>query len=184
MKILPQLQPLISAWAHDKGIMDAANPIGQMAKTMEEVGEAKEVPARVVDTNQTQSEQIYDESWNNYDLALELGDILVTIMIQSEMQGFMLSAIIPEDINRFDDNDQLREWSNIDYFVSELSVAVAAKSKLKIIGNLISVYACVQDAATRFLGMRAEQCLEMAYEKIKDRQEHLNEQGQFVKVES
>lgn len=179
---LAELQPLISQWAHIKGIMNAASPVGQMQKTTEKVGEAQEVFQLLLDCREVSFD--YNPEIFEKGLALELGDILVTICIQAEMQGFRLSAIIPHDINKYDENDQIREWDNIDYFVSELSVAVAAKSKLRIIGNLLSVYVCVQDAATRFLGMSAEECLEMTYEKIKARQGHLNEQGQFVKVES
>lgn len=211
---LSQLEPLISQWAHDKGIMTAANPVGQMDKTAEEVGEARmfeaaiELVRRGIALNAS-TVGLWDLVENvlppkdckkvvdlipglmtadnlmealKHLLALELGDILVTLCIQAEMQGFTLSSILPYDINVYDENDNLREWDNVDYFVSELSAAVVGGSKLKIITGLISVYTCVRGIAQLGLEMTPEECIALAYEKIKGRSGYMNEAGQFVKV--
>lgn len=45
VQVLPSstLQKSVGKWAHQKGIMQAAEPVAQMGKTLEEIGEAKQV---------------------------------------------------------------------------------------------------------------------------------------------
>jgi NTP pyrophosphatase (non-canonical NTP hydrolase) len=74
MKNYNELQALVLAWAQQKGIFEKGTPIAQAGKTMEE---CTELMVAVAFDNK---EEIKDA----------LGDILVTIIIQAEMQGMSL----------------------------------------------------------------------------------------------
>lgn len=69
-----ELEALVIAWAEQKGIFEKGNPKAQCEKTFEEV---TELSAAIYENNK---EEIIDA----------LGDILVTIIIQAEMQGLSL----------------------------------------------------------------------------------------------
>lgn len=69
-----ELEALVIAWATQKHILENGTPIAQAGKTIEEVDEL--VQAIIKDDK----EEIVDA----------LGDILVTIIIQAEMQGLSL----------------------------------------------------------------------------------------------
>jgi len=94
-----ELEPLVIQWAKDKGILEKATPLAQAHKTFEEVQELLEAvdaqendyykftnsKGKVVNTN----EEILDA----------LGDILVTIIIQAEMQGLKLEDCLESAYN-------------------------------------------------------------------------------------
>ncbi len=69
-----ELEALVISWAEQKGIFKKGNPDAQCEKTFEEV---TELSAAIYENNK---EEIIDA----------LGDILVTIIIQAEMQGLKL----------------------------------------------------------------------------------------------
>ena len=69
-----ELEALVISWAEQKGIFEKGNPEAQCDKTFEEV---TELSAAIYENNK---EEIIDA----------LGDILVTIIIQAEMQGLKL----------------------------------------------------------------------------------------------
>lgn len=69
-----ELEALVISWAEQKGIFAKGNPEAQFDKTFEEV---IELSAAIYENNK---EEIIDA----------LGDILVTIIIQAEMQGLKL----------------------------------------------------------------------------------------------
>lgn len=73
-----ELEALVIAWAEQKGIFEKGNPEAQCEKTFEEV---TELSAAIYDNNK---EEIIDA----------LGDILVTIIIQAEMQGLSLEECL------------------------------------------------------------------------------------------
>jgi NTP pyrophosphatase (non-canonical NTP hydrolase) len=74
MRSYGELSALVIAWAAQKGILENATTMRQAEKTHEEV---LELMAAIDDDNK---EEIIDA----------LGDILVTIIIQAEMQGLKL----------------------------------------------------------------------------------------------
>jgi len=94
-----ELEPLVIQWAKDKGILEKATPLDQAKKTYEELHELIEalevqeddvsdyynVKGKLVNTN----EEILDA----------LGDILVTIIIQAEMQGLKLEDCLESAYN-------------------------------------------------------------------------------------
>jgi len=74
MKSYGELEALVIAWAAQKGILDNGTPRAQADKTMEEVQELIDA----IDTD------------NKIEIEDALGDILVTIIIQAEMQQMSL----------------------------------------------------------------------------------------------
>ena len=83
MKNYNELEALVIAWATQKGILEHGTPSAQCVKTFEEVAELSEA----LDT--TNREEIIDA----------LGDILVTIIIQAEMQGLSLVECLESAYN-------------------------------------------------------------------------------------
>jgi uncharacterized protein YabN with tetrapyrrole methylase and pyrophosphatase domain len=83
MKSYNELEALVLAWAEQKGILQNGTPIAQAGKTMEECTELMVAIA------------MGDE----YETVDALGDILVTIIIQAEMQGVSLTECLDSAYN-------------------------------------------------------------------------------------
>ena len=83
MKNYNELQALVIAWATQKGILDKGTPLAQCGKTFEEV---EELETAILDGDKA---EIIDA----------LGDILVTIIIQAEMQGLNLIECLESAYN-------------------------------------------------------------------------------------
>jgi len=83
MKSYNELEALVIAWASQKGIFEKGTPIAQAGKTMEECTEL------MVAIAMDDDEEIVDA----------LGDILVTIIIQAEMQGVSLTECLESAYN-------------------------------------------------------------------------------------
>ena len=83
MKSYNELEALVLAWAQQKGILQNGTTIAQAGKTMEECTELMVAIARHDDDG------IIDA----------LGDILVTIIIQAEMQGVSLTECLESAYN-------------------------------------------------------------------------------------
>jgi len=78
-----ELEALVISWAEQKGIFEKGNPGAQCDKTLEEVVELHEAIYK------NDREEIIDA----------LGDILVTIIIQAEMQGLSLEECLQSAYN-------------------------------------------------------------------------------------
>lgn len=83
MKSYNELEALVLAWADQKGILQNGTPNAQCDKTFEEVEELAE------GIENDDREEIIDA----------LGDILVTIIIQAEMQGLSLTECLESAYN-------------------------------------------------------------------------------------
>ena len=83
MRSYSELEALVIAWAAQKGILEKGTPIAQAGKTMEECTELMVAIA-------------YD---NKEEVVDALGDILVTIIIQAEMQGLKLTDCLESAYN-------------------------------------------------------------------------------------
>ena len=83
MRSYNELEALVITWAHQKGILDNGTPRAQAGKTVEEVQELIDA----IDTN------------NKAEIEDALGDILVTIIIQAEMQGVSLTECLESAYN-------------------------------------------------------------------------------------
>ena len=78
-----ELESLVIAWATQKGILEKGTPAAQCDKTLEEVYELHDA------IKNNDREEIIDA----------LGDILVTIIIQAEMQGLKLENCLQSAYN-------------------------------------------------------------------------------------
>jgi NTP pyrophosphatase (non-canonical NTP hydrolase) len=83
MKSYNELEALVIAWATQKGILENGTPIAQCYKTEEEV---RELSMAIIGNDK---DEIVDA----------LGDILVTIIIQAEMQGLSLTECLESAYN-------------------------------------------------------------------------------------
>tara|TARA_R110000782_G_scaffold30983_7_gene76830 strand:+ start:1780 stop:2136 length:357 start_codon:yes stop_codon:yes gene_type:complete len=90
MKNYQELEKLVIEWAHEKGIMEKATPVAQGLKTMEECEELLEaLNAQKLGLHNFINSK--GKMMNTHDeLKDALGDILVTIIIQSALQEFSL----------------------------------------------------------------------------------------------
>lgn len=87
MKNYRQLERNVLEWANDKGILENATPMTQAIKTLEEVGELIEA------TNNDAFYEVKDA----------LGDILVTIIIGSKLNGLDLLECLDSAYNEIKD---------------------------------------------------------------------------------
>ena len=83
MKRYKELEKLVIEWADDKGILEKGNTKAQSIKTLEEVNELIES----IENND--KDEIIDA----------LGDVLVTIIIQSKMQNLSLESCLESAYN-------------------------------------------------------------------------------------
>ena len=219
---LPELHAAVIEWAGiDRGngsILSRANPVGQAAKTLEEIGEASQVEAAWMRAQDTTGRYIPLELWEWIDdnlppkdakrltevamgedkqsdllvnaletmLATELGDVLVTLCIQAHMQGWTLASCIPPDPCSISTWDVPCSWENVKFLGSSFRATISAKmvgeaTSGDVVAAILDIYRCVTNAAVT-INRTPEQCLAAAYEKIKNRSGHINEQGQLVKA--
>ena len=85
-----ELEQKVIEWAKEKGILEKATPIAQCDKTFEEVeelAEALEAQRMNLFEFTNSKEKVVNTKFEIQDA---LGDILVTIIIQAEMQGLKL----------------------------------------------------------------------------------------------
>lgn len=80
-KSTDQLIAAIAQWAHGKGIIEQANPFSQMRKMQEEVGKLWEAVA--LDATGDDCDWVEQRT----SIAEDLGDVLVTAIVQAEMHG-------------------------------------------------------------------------------------------------
>ena len=98
MKI-EQLQPLVIEWAKDKGILEKATPLTQIAKTQEELNETIESlfwQSKDFDTYVNSKGAFCNTKEEIKD---GFGDILVTLIIGAEMQGLTLDECLESAYN-------------------------------------------------------------------------------------
>jgi len=76
------LELAVVEWAHDKGIFDNSNPIAQMSKMKEDVEEL--------------DEEILLNDKSLIRIEGELGDVLVTVIIQAHFHGLSLADCLQQ----------------------------------------------------------------------------------------
>lgn len=94
-----ELEPLVIQWARDKGILEKATPLAQAEKTLEEVDELLQA-VTAQSLGKEEFLNIKEKPVNTNEEILDaLGDILVTIIIQAEMQGLKLEDCLESAYN-------------------------------------------------------------------------------------
>jgi NTP pyrophosphatase (non-canonical NTP hydrolase) len=99
MKKYNKLEALVISWASEKGILTNGTPIAQLDKTFEEVEELEEaLQAQAMGLSEFTNAK--DKIVNTKEEIIDaLGDILVTIIIQAEMQGLKLTDCLETAYN-------------------------------------------------------------------------------------
>ena len=98
-KSYQELEALVISWASQKGILEHGYPIAQLEKTFEEceeLEEALEAQAMGLSKFTNSKDKIVNTKEETIDA---LGDILVTIIIQAEMQGLKLTECLESAYN-------------------------------------------------------------------------------------
>lgn len=172
------LIPAAIAWAaargllHPDGTANQATPAAQHRKTLEEIGEAKGALEVWQGTGNADA---------RHALALELGDVLVTLVLQSTLQGVAWDECMRSshrhgigwgvDWHRSRGiSDPPCTWQFAEYHASMLLVEIAmgtgSPDAVEYMGN---VARCVEDIARIELAMSGPECLALAMAKIEAR---------------
>ena len=204
------LGPRVIAWAAARELVNAdgsplrANPLSQHSKTVEEIGEAtlelrKLARTRALCDRLIGMGLVVDAAailnLRKRRLAMELGDILVTLTIQSAMHGKTLEQCKAEsgrlttgygsDWHLDKVGHPPKTWAYVGEWAALLGDALAnldSPHRFDIAGLIGAVAICVEDAARIDLAMLGPECLALALAKIEGRQgEMVN--GVFVKDE-
>ena len=89
-----EISELVIEWGESKGILDSSTPLRQLDKTQEELDETREALKKLNDFNYQRDlmEGLGMPTSNKEDILAEvkdgIGDMLVTIVLLSEMVGF------------------------------------------------------------------------------------------------
>ncbi|GGX91089.1 hypothetical protein GCM10007160_18210 [Litchfieldella qijiaojingensis] len=85
--MLESLEVAVVEWAKEKGIFEAADPLAQMKKTYEEVGELGMAVAL--------SDHIDGDDGDIDEMLIDgIGDVTVTLIIQAHMRGLTLGQCL------------------------------------------------------------------------------------------
>ncbi len=161
----------IRQWAYDRNLIEGSDPISQFLKTMSEFGELAD------GINKNRIEEIKDG----------IGDVKVTLVIIAAQLGYELER---GAASYFCDLDATAK-SN--YLAATQALGIVADSLLagdmdyeedeiycrKIIAGVLYVDAILNRIANSF-ELTAEQCIEHAWEEIKDRNGRMVD-GVFIK---
>lgn len=203
--------PGILQWAADRGLLHPdgtayrATPWGQHQKTLEEIGEASLELRKMAKTKALAErlfamgtpDLIYDAvdilARRKHRLALEFGDVLVTLTLQAAMQWATLEQCLFDsgrlgtgygsDWRLGKVSDPHCIWEYVDYHASLLGMAIDIGHGADAAAYLGAVARCVEDQARIELALTGPECLAMALAKIAGRDGEVVE-GQFVRVKA
>ncbi len=145
----------IRQWADDRGLIENSTPKAQMTKLWEEYDELQ-AAIRAMDL-----EEIKDA----------IGDCMVVLTIISAQIRFRPSGVTGN-------NFQLAREIEV------LAARILSNAAYGLICHSIEVVSGgLKKSAERF-GLTIEDCIDHAYDQIKDRKGHMNEAGVFVKEEA
>lgn len=168
MRTLTELNALILGWATERQILKNSTPFAQARKTAEEVMELIQADAKQ----------------NINEIKDAIGDIYVTLVVGLGCDGNAL----------FSDHTMWAignaEWKANDTTPLAYLVCDQLLRFYKSVGDEDNFY-FVKDIVTEIMGvlsclaksydMTLQECVEAAYEQIKDRKGYLREDGVFVK---
>jgi hypothetical protein len=183
------LEPKIRAWATHRRILLSPDgrPLlgttqGQYRKTLEEIGEAQLERRKLAKSKAlrlqlfplgliVEGEGVLDRRFAL--IALEFGDVLVTLTILAAMHGATLEACLRQP------NGTVQNWQFVDQHAAELGERLEENS-VKIPTAIGAVARCVEDEARILLELSGPKCLALALAKIEGRDGTMVD-GVFVK---
>jgi len=173
-------EPRARSWAvargllHPDGTPDKATPQGQMAKTMEEIGE---VVLEMIKLERTK-ELCEVLEWlpvlnarakvlrlRRHRLAMEYGDILVTLTLQAAMQG----ATLEECRRLAPGGGSPHTWQFVEKWARKVGMAIDLYPE-KVLSCLGALCLAVEDETRIQLSLTGPEVLAMALDKIEGRQ--------------
>ena len=171
MKTIQELVPLIHQWAKERGIFDKSTPFNQLLKTHEEVGELIKA--------------CYDDDRPAIQDAI--GDVMVTLINYCYFRKENFNTIFINSLslkhNTYEDcvslaltaNKLLIELLNSEYRMSKHNYTGNCYTQILYIVKYLNNIAELE-------GTTLEACLNLAYNKIKNRKEKIIN-GKFIKDE-
>jgi len=164
-KTFEQLEKDVIAWAESLGIFEKSDPVSQMLKTASEVGELCDA------VNKGRIEEA----------KLELGDVLVTLILQCKMNSFALRNIIVEDYVYTGGHKDVKHLA-----LELLRCSSALSSDIQFFNTLCesdledTMNSCLYLAI--HINSSLDECLQLAYDKISKRSGNMVN-GVFVREE-
>lgn len=159
-------------WAVDRQIVANSTVLAQLVKTQEELDELKTAV-----------------KFGDLDEAIDgVGDVMVTLIIASHMAGLDYDLCLDYEFGLWSSWPPRLSCTTVEWrlkwaqkLLDQLVVAVADPSKHVGIGPLIARVAGATYAVASAVGANYQDCIEAAWQEIKDRKGKLNPDGIFVK---
>lgn len=185
-----ELEPQVVAWAAARGLVDdegkplEATPMSQHGKTLEEIDEATDalrdwgIEKAWRDIGRRTPEQMEPAK---HDLALEFGDILVTLCLQAAMHGTTLEQCKVEACKL---QGKPFTWEYVGHWAAMLSESLGNPRSLfrfDAPGETGAIARCVEEECRIQLSLMGPECLALALAKIAGRQGEVVD-GVFVKA--
>jgi hypothetical protein len=172
------LTTAVLTWATARNIIGdnaKGTPFAQLKKTMEEVNETRDALV-FADAAQRMTGQVSSAELN--EIKDGIGDVVVTLIIGGQMQ-----QMIPQpDMELTTDKSNLVLMDEVAGYVLEAAPLLKTNTELavtQIVDNFRSILFRLKLIASRF-GWTLEECLEAAWDEIKDRQGKMVN-GEFVR---
>ena len=173
MATLVELTTFIMAWGEARGIVANSTPFAQACKTHEELRELVEAD--------TLSVAGFDASLQVKDA---IGDVYVTLVMvcacnKTPVTGFEYQFCAP-DVNP---NAVQALCEYFPYLVRSCALCSGVESSQNVQFDAMHMVDLLHDVCEQY-GLSLTDCVEQAYEEIKERKGYLRPDGVFVKEES
>jgi hypothetical protein len=169
------LTTAVLTWATARNIIGnnaKGTPFAQLKKTLEEVNETRDALV-FADAAQRMTGQVSSAELN--EIKDGIGDIAVTLIIGGQMQG-----MIPQpDMELTTDKSNLDLMDEVAELVLEAATRLYPAPQAAVVSSFKAILSRLKLIASRF-GWTLEECLEAAWDEIKDRQGKMVN-GEFVK---
>jgi hypothetical protein len=169
---LEELNGLIKQWAIDRGIAENSHPKAQVRKTAEEIHEliiAEGKCRAMSDMNAVDFEEAAKA-----DIKDAIGDIYVTLGCGLATQDLSLSDMDLMSTEKAVSSADLIELLLV--FSEDLT-----RGRIDCYQETVAMAVCVLTVIAEDYGFTLVECVEHAYDQIKDRKGYLNKEGIFVK---
>lgn len=180
MATLVELTTLITAWGEARGIVANSTPFAQACKTHEELRELIEAELSL---QMCTAHDLYSESCVD-DLKDAIGDVYVTLVMvcacnKTPVTGFEYQFCAP-DVNPNAVKALYEYFTNL---LQSCSLYAGIESSQTVQFEAVNMIGLLHDVCEHYQ-IDLTDCVEHAYETIKDRTGYLRPDGVFVKEES
>jgi hypothetical protein len=191
----PDLEPKARAWAVARGLIrpngqpKLATVLGQYGKTLEEIQEV-DLAFLKLRKSQVLQERCLDLGWHScvsqlqttikarrHALALEFGDVLMTLSLLAAMHTATLEACLVQAPYC---PGPVQTWQFVDEHAAALGEMLEGDGRYQVAVAIGAVARCVEDEASIVLELSGPECLVLALAKIEGRSGQVVD-GVFVK---